>query len=125
MRPPSAEKPVEYLSREEVVTLLATADADMKPNRDVLMVAVRLGVIAGLRCGEMYASSRSRISSVKCSSTGDGDAPRVTTSARRSSMASGSLPVRARPFCGCTAAPTFRSRQHPGMSFDTPLPATS
>ncbi len=54
MRPPSADKPVEYLSREEVVALLAATDADKRPNRDVLVVAVRLAVFAGLRCGEIF-----------------------------------------------------------------------
>lgn len=50
MRVPTAAQRVEYLSREEVVALLGAADAD----REVLAVAVRLAVYAGLRCGEVF-----------------------------------------------------------------------
>ena len=54
MRTPPTDKPVEYLSRDEVSALLAAADADKMVNRDVLAVAVRLGVFAGLRAGEIF-----------------------------------------------------------------------
>ena len=54
MRPPSKKKTVEYLSKDEVSALLAAADADKMANRDVLSVAVRIGVFAGLRVGEIF-----------------------------------------------------------------------
>ncbi len=54
MRAPPTDKPVEYLSKDEVAALLAAADADKMVNRDVLAVAVRLGVFAGLRAGEIF-----------------------------------------------------------------------
>lgn len=50
MRPPSVEKRVEYLSRSEVAALLAAADAD----REVIAIAVRLAVFAGLRVSEVF-----------------------------------------------------------------------
>ena len=51
MRPPSAERSVEYLSRDEVARLLAAVDAD---RWDVLAVSVRLAVYTGLRVCEVY-----------------------------------------------------------------------
>ena len=50
MRPPAAENRVEYLSRSEVAGLLAAADAD----REVIAIAVRLAVFAGLRVSEVF-----------------------------------------------------------------------
>ncbi len=51
MRPPAVDKPVEYLSRDEVTRLLAAVDAD---RQEVLAVAVRLAVYTGLRVCEVY-----------------------------------------------------------------------
>lgn len=50
MRPPTAQQRVEYLNREEVSRLVAVADAD----REVVAVAVRLAVLAGLRVSEIF-----------------------------------------------------------------------
>ena len=50
MRPPQAQQRVEYLNREEVTRLLAATDAD----REVVAVAVRLAVLAGLRVSEVW-----------------------------------------------------------------------
>ena len=51
MRPPSAERSVEYLSRDEVARLLAAVDAD---RWDVLAVSGRLAVYTGLLVCEVY-----------------------------------------------------------------------
>jgi len=53
MRMPLVRK-TEYLSREEVARLLSAVDADTQPHRDVLAVAVRLAVYAGLRVSEVF-----------------------------------------------------------------------
>lgn len=50
VRVPTVQQRVEYLSRQEVVSLLAAADA----HRDVVAVAVRLAIYAGLRVSEVY-----------------------------------------------------------------------
>ena len=47
---PSAAHHIEYLSRSEVTDLLAAADAD----REVVGIAVRLAIYAGLRVSEVY-----------------------------------------------------------------------
>lgn len=54
MRLPPPERKNDYLSREEVARLLAAVDADTQPHREVLAVAVRLAVYAGLRVCEVY-----------------------------------------------------------------------
>ena len=54
LRKPRAEHRVEYLSREEVQQLLATADAHTDERSRVAAIAVRLGVYAGLRVGEIF-----------------------------------------------------------------------
>jgi integrase len=50
LRLPKAEQRIEYLSRSEVAALIAAADE----YRDVVGVAVRLAVFAGLRVSEVY-----------------------------------------------------------------------
>ncbi len=50
IRPPSAPRRLEYLSRPEVTALLAAVDTD----RDVVAIAVRLAVFAGLRVSEVW-----------------------------------------------------------------------
>lgn len=50
LRLPKAESRIEYLSRAEVVALIAAADE----YRDVIGIAVRLAVFAGLRVSEVY-----------------------------------------------------------------------
>ena len=54
MRLPPPERKNDYLSREEVARLLAAVDADTQPHRDVLAIAVRLAIYAGLRVCEVY-----------------------------------------------------------------------
>ncbi len=50
VRMPTVQQRVEYLSRSEVAALIAAADA----HRDVVAVAVRLAIYAGLRVSEVY-----------------------------------------------------------------------
>ena len=54
MRLPPPERKNDYLSREEVARLLAAVDADTQPHREVMAVAVRLAIYAGLRVCEVY-----------------------------------------------------------------------
>ena len=54
VRQPKIDETVEYLSAEEVKQLIAAADARNDMRGSILPVAVRLGVYAGLRCGEVF-----------------------------------------------------------------------
>ena len=54
IKPPRVEATVEYLSSAEVKALIAAADARSDQRGSMLPVAVRLGVYAGLRCGEIF-----------------------------------------------------------------------
>lgn len=54
VKPPRVEATVEYLSSAEVKALIAAADARSDLRGSMLPVAVRLGIYAGLRCGEIF-----------------------------------------------------------------------
>ena len=54
IRQPKAVSRIEYLARDEVRQLLAAADERTDPRGAVFAVAIRLGVFAGLRVGEIF-----------------------------------------------------------------------
>lgn len=66
IRQPSPVSRVEYLTREEVRKLLAAADARTDPRGAVLAVAVRLGVYAGLRAGEIFGLTWRHVDFDRC-----------------------------------------------------------
>ena len=53
-KPPRVDDAVEYLSVAEIKALIAAADARNDMRGSMLPIAVRLGVYAGLRCGEVF-----------------------------------------------------------------------
>jgi integrase len=55
VKTPRIEESVEYLSTDEVKLLLHAADERSDKRGAMLPVAIRLGVYAGLRCGEIFA----------------------------------------------------------------------
>ena len=55
VKAPRIEETVEYLSTDEVKSLLRAADERHDKRGAMLPVAIRLGVYAGLRCGEIFA----------------------------------------------------------------------